>query len=52
MRKSFGKPKGQAARVKEGQTVMTAKVNPGQETIAREALRRASCKLSGTYKIV
>ncbi len=51
MRKSFGKPKGQAARVKTDQKVMTARGNPGSEKVLKEALRRASAKLSGTYKI-
>ncbi len=51
MRKSFGKPKGQAARVKEGQVVLTARGNIGSEKALKEALKRASAKLTGKYKI-
>lgn len=51
MRHSFGRPKGQAARVSSGQRVIMAKVAPGNEILLKEALRRASAKLSGSYKI-
>ena len=51
MRKSFGKPKGQSARVREGQVVLTAKGNAGSEKALKEALKRASAKLAGTYRI-
>ncbi|MCL5238859.1 MAG: 50S ribosomal protein L16 [Candidatus Marsarchaeota archaeon] len=48
---SFGKPAAVAARVFEGQTVFELKTHPGNKDVAREALRRASDKLSGTYSI-
>ncbi|MDE1854762.1 MAG: 50S ribosomal protein L16 [Candidatus Micrarchaeota archaeon] len=49
---SFGKPAAVAARVFEGQTVFELKTNAENKDVAREALRRASDKLSGTYAIV
>jgi large subunit ribosomal protein L10e len=52
MRRSFGKPTGQAARVKKDQKVFTVHTNANSYKIVKEALRRASAKLSGTYKIV
>ena len=52
MRRAFGKPIGQAARVKKGQKVFTVHTNPNSYKIVKEALRRAAMKLSGTWKIV
>jgi len=52
MRRSFGKPIGQAARVCLGQKVITVKFFPGAEKIAKEALRRAATKLPGSCRIV
>jgi large subunit ribosomal protein L10e len=51
MRKSFGSPTGQAARVEKGQKVITVKTS-GAYAHVKEALKRASSKLPGTYKIV
>ncbi len=48
---SFGGPSSVAARVKEGQTVLELKTVSSNKNIAREALSRASKKLSGTYNI-
>ena len=49
---SFGKPSAVAARVFEGQTVFMLRTSPENKGVAREALKRASDKLSGTYAIV
>ncbi len=49
---SFGSPSSVAARVKPGQTVFQLKAMNSNKNIAREALSRASKKLSGTYKII
>ncbi len=48
---AFGKPTAVAARVSEGQTVMELKLASANKTVAREALRRASTKLSGLYSV-
>ncbi len=48
---SFGKPSAVAARVFEGQMVFDLMTNAANKEVAREALRRASDKLSGTYSI-
>ncbi|MDY7081318.1 MAG: 50S ribosomal protein L16 [Halobacteria archaeon] len=47
MRQSFGKPVGTAARVRKGQTIYTARVNPSREEfeVAKDALRRAYTKI-------
>lgn len=53
MRRAFGKPVSNAARVYEGDKVMTVYVMSEKDvSIAKEALRRASKKLSGRFKIV
>ncbi|WP_456471851.1 50S ribosomal protein L16 [Methanocaldococcus sp.] len=52
MRLAFGKPIGTAARVKEGQAVMSVWVNPDKYEAAKEALRRAAMKLPMPCKIV
>jgi large subunit ribosomal protein L10e len=49
---SFGKPSAVAARVYEGQAVFELKTNAENKDIAREALRRATTKLSGTYSVL
>ena len=48
---SFGSPSSVAARVHRGQTVFELKMMSSAKNIGREALSRASKKLSGTYKI-
>ncbi|HDI02536.1 MAG TPA: 50S ribosomal protein L16 [Candidatus Aenigmarchaeota archaeon] len=52
MRRSFGKPIGLAARVKEGQRLIMVRVPEGKESIAKEALRRASHKFPCSCQIV
>ncbi len=52
MRKSFGKPIGQAAQVKKGQKIMTVHAPANTESFVKTALKRSSMKLPGTYKIV
>jgi large subunit ribosomal protein L10e len=46
MRHAFGKNVGTAARVKSGQSVMTIWTNPNQYKLAKEALWKASIKLT------
>ncbi len=48
---SFGSPSSVAARVQKGQTVFKLKTQSSNKNVAREALSRASKKLSGTYTI-
>jgi len=45
MQKSFGKPIGQAARVKKGRTIATVSVNKANIELAKKALHRAASKL-------
>ena len=52
MSMSFGKPVSVAARLRNGQAVLEVMTTSGSRVIAKEALRRASSKLSGTYTIV
>lgn len=52
MRHSFGKPIGQAARIKELQNVILVRVPAGKDDIAKEALRRAATKLPGACRVV
>ncbi len=52
MRRSFGKPIGQAARVREGQEIISIYVPAGKEAVAKEALRRATTKLPGACRVV
>ena len=49
---AFGKPVSVAARVSKGQTVFEMKSSKDKVNVVKEAMRRASSKLSGTYKIV
>ena len=49
---SFGKPSAVGARIMKDQTVFMVRVNADKKEIAHEALKRASNKLSGTYKIL
>ena len=48
---SFGKPSSVAARVFAGHSVFELKTMLANKDVAREALKRASDKLSGTYGI-
>lgn len=52
MRKSFGKPIGQAARVKAEQRVFMIKVPENSEKVVKEAYERAAKKMSGSYRIL
>lgn len=45
MQKSFGKPIGQAARIKKGQTIFTIGIDKANLELARKALHRAATKL-------
>jgi large subunit ribosomal protein L10e len=51
MRHSFGKPIGQAARVKDGQKILTVEAPENSANIVKEALSRAIKKLPGNCKI-
>ena len=51
MRRSFGKPIGQAARVKVGQRVMMVQAPKNSDKVVREALNRASKKLPGSFLV-
>ena len=51
MRRAFGKPIGQAARVYPGQKILTIRVPAGKEKDARLALKRGAAKLSGRYAV-
>jgi large subunit ribosomal protein L10e len=48
---SFGSPSSVCARVKKGQVVFRLRTFASSKNVAREALKRASSKLSGTYTI-
>ncbi|MEM2192419.1 MAG: 50S ribosomal protein L16 [Candidatus Hadarchaeales archaeon] len=52
MRRAFGKPIGSAARVFSGQKLMTVRVTKEFWPVAKEALRRASIKLSVPTKLI
>jgi large subunit ribosomal protein L10e len=52
MKKSFGKPIGAAARVKQGQTLMEIRCNKEHVKLAREALNRAAKKFPCSCKII
>ena len=52
MRRSYGKPIGQAARVAKGQNVFKAMVPANSEKFVKEAYERAGKKMSGSFRIV
>ena len=52
MRLSFGTPIGRAARIKNFQVIMFIRTNKENISIAKEALRRASSKISLSARIV
>lgn len=52
MTKSYGKPVGSAARVRDGQTVIELRVNKENIITGREAMIRASKKLPCPCKVV
>ena len=45
MQKSFGKPAGQAARIREGQTMFTVSVDKANLELAKKAMKRAASKI-------
>ncbi|MBC7129474.1 MAG: 50S ribosomal protein L16 [Thermoplasmatales archaeon] len=51
MRKSYGKPVGTAAQVKEGQKIISIWTNPEHIEGAKEALKRANAKIPTPCKI-
>ena len=51
MAHSFGKPIGQAARIRKGQTVIECSVNKEHLDFAKRALSKASSKLPLCYKL-
>ncbi len=51
MAHSFGRPTAVAARIKRNQEVFSIRTMKGNLGVARVALKRASSKLSGLYKI-
>ncbi|MGC8479128.1 MAG: 50S ribosomal protein L16 [Candidatus Micrarchaeia archaeon] len=48
---SFGRPVSVAARVRRGNPILEIRVDNKNRIIAKEALRRAASKLSGSYSI-
>jgi large subunit ribosomal protein L10e len=48
---SYGKPTSVAARLYKGQAVFALDISSSKRLVAKEAFRRASSKMSGTYKI-
>jgi large subunit ribosomal protein L10e len=52
MRRSFGAAIGTAAKVEVNQPIMTVRVKAGQETVAKDSLKRGSAKLPIPCKIV
>ncbi|MEM0201377.1 MAG: 50S ribosomal protein L16 [Candidatus Micrarchaeaceae archaeon] len=51
MSMSFGRPVSVAARIGKGKPVLEIRVNSNNRVIAKEALKRAAAKLSGSYTI-
>ena len=51
MQKSFGKPIGSAARIKEGQKMITVSVNEKDIGLAKKALTRFKKKIPGSWLI-
>jgi large subunit ribosomal protein L10e len=52
MRRSYGKPIGQAARIRKDQNVFMVKVPANSEKFVKEAYERAGKKMSGRFRIV
>ena len=51
MKRSFGKPIGQAARVRENQRIIMVKAPAKSEVAIKGAFRKAAAKLTGTYRV-
>lgn len=52
MRHAYGRPTDRGARIHAGQTVFSLLTTSEKSDIAREALRRAKCKLPGKFSII
>jgi large subunit ribosomal protein L10e len=52
MRRSFGKPIGQAARVRAKQNIFMIRVPANSELIVKKAFSRTSKKLPGDYRLL
>jgi large subunit ribosomal protein L10e len=52
MRAAFGRPTDRAARIREGQPILTIKTKKTNETHIREAMRRMKAKMSGKWSFV
>jgi len=52
MRNAFGKAVSRAARIKEGQKIMTIRTSKENSIFAREALRKAGTKLPTPFTII
>ncbi|MEM0470955.1 MAG: 50S ribosomal protein L16 [Candidatus Anstonellales archaeon] len=52
MRRSFGKPVDRGASVKKGEAIFSLYLASDDMKLAHEALRKASRKLSGSWKVV
>jgi len=52
MRRSFGRPIGQTARVRSGQRIMMIQAPENSKEVVKEALRRAITKLPGECKVI
>lgn len=52
MRKSFGKPIGQTARIKKNQKIIMVQAPANSEDVVKIAFKRATSKIPGIYKIV
>jgi len=52
MKKPFGRPIGVAARVKEGQPIITVSSDKKNEDVLKEGLRRAGMKIPGGFRII
>ena len=51
MQKAFGKPIGNAARIKKNQTVFEVNIDKSNIAFAKKALERALKKIPGSYRI-
>ena len=52
MRRAFGKPTDRGAKIKEGQPIFTVYTYEKNQPHVEEAFRKASRKLSGTWRVV
>ena len=51
MRQAFGKPVDRAARLRKGQALFTVSTYKANEAFVRRAFKKATMKLSGTFKV-